>query len=670
MFSICGSMPEAEQTFFRLPKHDSCTWSAIILAHTKFGCADYALKLYSEMHREVEPADYAFNAAIQACSRIFAVNEGNIIHSHIVERCLESDVSLGNTLINMYAKCGTLEDAQCVFNNMSKPGIVAWCSIISGYADQGDSHKALQLFAEMHKGSVQPNLVSFISILKACSSIGCPMAGKLVHAVIVENNCADLKVANSLIDMYGKCGALEDAYLIFHGLFERTVVTWSTLFSVNADYGFGQVTLQLFQQMQHEGAEADHVALAGVLKACSQLHIGKFIHALLLEKGSNLDDFTGSILMEMYFRLLCPSNAYKIFRMLPKGNIQPWNAIITGSLQNGHLGDAISYFQGMQMENVAADNTTYTIVIKACSDNGQVDMGAMLFSLIIESSRHLNEVVGNALVSMYAKCGSLIDACKLFTKLSKRDAVAWSAIIAGHVLHGFGQEALKFYCQMQLDGKGADNVTFFSALKACSLISALNQGKLIHVQVIDSEWESDVQVGNSLIDMYSKCGKLYDAFMVFYNLPRKTVITWNALIAGLAYNNKYHQALELFKGMQQGRLKPNDATFACLLSACNRLGLVQEGRLLFESLSLIHGVSPKLDHYVCLMESMNRAGFLTDAIDLASILPFAPNLVTWTSLLTNCKAYGVLQLGKHALDFLITTEKICTGVCNYGQFFC
>ncbi|MCO5612111.1 hypothetical protein L7F22_066373 [Adiantum nelumboides] len=276
MFSICGSMPEAEQIFFRLPKHDSCTWSAIILAHTKFGCAKYALKLYSGMHREVEPADYAFNAAIQACSRIFAVNEGNNIHSYIVERSLESDVPLGNTLINMYAKCGTLEDAQCVFNNMSKPGIVAWCSLISGYADQGDSHKALQLFAEMHKGSVQPNLVSFISILKACSSIGCPMAGKLVHAVIVENNCADLKVANSLIDMYGKCGALEDAHFIFHGLFERTVVTWSTLFSVNADYGFGQVTLQLFQQMQHEGAEADHVALAGVLKACSQLHIGCF----------------------------------------------------------------------------------------------------------------------------------------------------------------------------------------------------------------------------------------------------------------------------------------------------------------------------------------------------------------------------------------------------------
>ncbi|MCO5612112.1 hypothetical protein L7F22_066374 [Adiantum nelumboides] len=311
----------------------------------------------------------------------------------------------------------------------------------------------------------------------------------------------------------------------------------------------------------------------------------------------------------------------------------------------------------MQMENVEADNTTYTIVIKACSDNGQVAMGAMLFSLIIESSRHLSEVVGNALVSMYAKCGSLIDACRLFTKLSKRDAVAWSAIIAGHVLHGFGQEALKFYCQMQLDGKGADNVTFLSALKACSLISALNQGKLIHVQVIDSEWESDVQVGNSLIDMYSKCGKLNDAFMVFYNLPRKTVITWNALIAGLAYNNEYHQALELFKSMQQGWLKPNDATFACLLSACNRLGLVQEGRLLFESLGLIHGVSPKLDHYVCLMESMNRAGFLTDAINLVSILPFAPNLVTWTSLLTNCKAYGVLQLGKLALDFLITTER-------------
>ncbi|KAI5070431.1 hypothetical protein GOP47_0014774 [Adiantum capillus-veneris] len=509
---MCGSMLEAEQTFFRLPKDDSCTWSAIILAHTKFGCAEHALKLYNGMHkREVEPADYAFNAALQACSSITTFNQGSIIHSHIVERSLESDVCLANTLINMYAKCGSLEDALCIFNNVSKPGIVAWSSIISG---------------------------------------------------------------------------------CLQGLFSTA------------------------------------------------------------------------------YWLLCASEAYKVFWMLPRRHIQPWNAIITGSLQHGHFEDAISYFEGMQLEKVVADNTTYTSIIKACSDDNQVDMGALLFSLIIESSDHLNEVVGNALVSMYVKCGSLTDACRLFANLSKPDVVAWSAIVAGHVLHGFGQEALKFYCQMQLDGKESDNVTFLSALKACSLISALNQGRLIHVQVIDSEWASDVQVGNSLIDMYSKCGSLHDTLTVFYNLPTKTVITWNAVIAGLGHNNEYHRALEFFKVMQQEGLKPNDATFASLLSACNRLGLVHEGRLLFESLSLNHGVTPKVDHYVCLMECMSRAGWLTDAVNLVSILPFAPNLVTWTSLLSISKACGGLQFGKQASDSLITIDgNYASGYALMANFF-
>lgn len=658
MFSICGSLFEAQKIFLRLPKYDSCIWSAIILAHTKFGCADDALKLYKEMlEMEVEPTDYAFNAALQACSSILAFSQGNIIHSYIVECGMESDACLGNTLINMYAKCGSLEDAERVFRSMSKAGIVAWCSLISGYADQGDGHKALQLFSKMNEASLQPNLVTFISVLKACSSVGCLLSGNLVLTLIVESSCAlTLKLANSMIDMYGKCGSLEDADFLFKGLSETNLVTWSILLSMNAEYGLGDVTLQLFQHMQHEGVNSDHETFVGVLKACSQSRIGKFMHALLLEKGSSLDDLIGGILIEMYFRLGCSSDAYKVFRNLPRWNVQPWNSMIGGCVQQGDFDEAMSYFQEMHVERVVADDTTYTSILKACSDNGEVAHGELLFSFIIESTHDLSELVGNALVSMYAKCGSLIDACGLFDRLSKRDAVAWSAIIAGYVLHGFGQEASKAYCDMQLDGKESDNVTFLSILKACSLISALDQGRLIHVQVIDSKWASDVQVGNSLIDMYSKCGSPHDALFVFYNLPTKTVVTWNSLLAGLAHQSKYTLPLEFLQGMEQEGLKPNNATLATLLSACNQLGLVHEGRLLFESLSLSYGVAPTLDHYVCLIELMSHAGSLIDAVDLASIAPFTPNAVAWMSLLSNSKAHGVLGLGEQAFDSLITNR--------------
>ncbi|KAH7365209.1 hypothetical protein KP509_18G013900 [Ceratopteris richardii] len=654
MFSSCGSLMDAEQTFLKLPVEDSCTWSAIILAHIKFAYAELALNLYSRMcGMKVEPCDYTYNAALQACSMVAAISQGNVIYSNIIEHGLESDIPLSTTLINMYAKCACLEDAKCVFDFIPKPGIVAWCSIISAHADWGEGHKALQLFAMLHETYIQPNLVMYISILKACSSIAHLKAGKLVHALIAESNCPlNLKAANILIDMYGKSGSIEDAKFIFDQLFERTVVTWSIMFLMNADHGLGQVTLQLFWQMQHEGVEYDCASFAGILKACSHIRVGKFMHVLLLEKGSNLDDLTGSILIEMYFRLHCPSGAHKVFGVLPKQHVQPWNAMIAGSFQRGCFKKAMFYFEAMQAQKVLPDNTTYANVITACSATDQVAEGKLLFAFIIEECHNLSDIVGNALISMYAKCGNLIDACRLFDRLLNHDAVAWTALIAGCVLHSHGYEALRIFCRMQFDNKASDNVTFSSVVKACTLISAIDQGMIIHAMITDSEWELNVQVGNSLIDMYSKCGSFHDALSIFKKLPEKNAITWNALITGLVYNNRYPLAFELFKVMQHEGPQPNDATFSSLLSACDRFGLVHDGCLLFKS--LINNLGPKVDHYASLTELLSHAGLLINAHDLVSLSPFRPGIITWTSLLNNSKVYGDVDIGKQSFRSLIT----------------
>lgn len=273
--------------------------------------------------------------------------------------------------------------------------------------------------------------------------------------------------------------------------------------------------------------------------------------------------------------------------------------MIAGFLQHGSFEEAMGYFQGMQAENLVpeVEGTTYAIIVKACSNNG-------------------------------------------------------------YVLHGFGQEAMNLFCLMQLEGKESDNVTFLCILKACSLLSALHQGRLVHAQFTDSHWEADTSVRNSLIDMYSKCGSLQDAFFVFNNLLEKTVTTWNTMIHAFAQHSNYPLALKLLEGMQREGLGPNEATFSSLLSACNQLGLVHEGRRLFDSLSSEYGVTPKVDHYACLVELLSRAGCLLDAVFLITTLPFAPDLVAWTSLLHQSKAHGDLDLGKQCLDSLVTIDSI------------
>lgn len=239
------------------------------------------------MLEEMEPGDFTFNVVLQACSSVADLSRGNIIHSHIVESNLEFDVCIGNTLINTYVKCGSIEDALCVFDKMPARTTVAWSSVITGCADESNGQKALQLFCLMLPSGLQPNIVTYIGVLRACANTGFLMDGKLVHALIIEDiSVLDLKVKNILIDLYGKCGSVDDADIIFHRLCERSMVSWSTLLSLYADYGHHEVIFHAFQQMQHEGVEQDCATFEGVLRACSQSHtdwLALQMHARCLE---------------------------------------------------------------------------------------------------------------------------------------------------------------------------------------------------------------------------------------------------------------------------------------------------------------------------------------------------------------------------------------------------
>ena len=158
--------------------------------------------------------------------------------------------------------------------------------------------------------------------------------------------------------------------------------------------------------------------------------------------------------------------------------------------------------------------------------------------------------VVNALIDMYAKCGSLKDACSVFEKLPKPGIVTWSAMIAEYVQHGERQEALQLYQGMLQQGMERDNVTLSSILKACSSLAALDQGKMVHTHFIESGLEADIFVENTLIDMYAKCGSLEDVHTLFGKLIDRDVVTWSAMISGYAQHGHSQQALQLFEQMQ------------------------------------------------------------------------------------------------------------------------
>lgn len=330
--------------------------------------------------------------------------------------------------------------------------------------------------------------------------------------------------------------------------------------------------------------------------------------------------------------------------------------MIAGCSDYEHGLDALELFQQMQQDSIKPTKSTFLAVLKACSSMADIEQGKEIHSHATECGFDLDLSVSSTLIDMYGKCGCLEDATAIFDKLPRKDVVTWNALIAGYSQHGLGQEALQLFQQMQGEGTAPNEMAFSCILKACSTVSAFEQGKRIHRQIMGRGLESNVFVGSALIDMYCKCGGFEDACIVFDRLPKRNVVTWSAMIAGHALYGNSTVALQYFHDMQQAGLKPNDVTFVCLLSAYSHLGLVDEGCVHFKLMREDHGIVPTLEHFNSMVDLFGHAGHLSEAEDLLESIPMAFNSVGWTSLLGSCRKYGNADVGLRCFDRVVAMD--------------
>eukprot|EP00250_Pteridium_aquilinum_P001505 c11700_g1_i1 orf=1658-2854(+) len=398
----------------------------------------------------------------------------------------------------------------------------------------------------MQVSSVQPDAHTFVAGLKACAKEATLIQGMLVHAQILEKGFdLMLYVNNALIDMYGKCGNLKEARRVFDNHSERDIVTWNAML---AGYALSMQTheaFKLFMGMLQED-KADVVTCVNILKACASgaaLCEGNMTFLLIIEKGFEQEEFVGSTVIDMYMKCGCLEDAYCAFDKLLKHDVVTWNALIVGisqydGLEHGYK--TFEVFQKMTYQHcVMPDNITYTSVLKACCSIRSFAHAKFIYTCIVERGLAMDVLILNTLISTYADCGHLYDACKIFNTMQKRDAITWNAMIAGYsqhgllqeafqlfqelqleggtpdmaswnslmagyVQHGYGWEALALFKQMQQEGFLPDKHTFISVLNACASVGAAELCRLIHLHILECSLLSDIFVANSLIDMYAK----------------------------------------------------------------------------------------------------------------------------------------------------------------------
>eukprot|EP01018_Ginkgo_biloba_P000673 Gb_14133 [translate_table: standard] len=633
--------------------------------HVSKLCKDGRLKealeiLYILDQRGIHVDSNTYGTLLYECVNMESLEEGKRVHAHMVKTGFEVDVFVGNHLINMYAKCGCVHHARHVFDKMPERNLVSWNAMIAGYARNGYGEEALGIFLHMSPAGMKEDKFTLCTLIGVCTLLKAPEKGRDVHAQIIKSGFeADVFLGNSLVTMYAKCGSIENAGRVFEKMVSRNVVSWNAMIAGYAQNERGEEAIAVFCRMRRAGVKPSQASLASVLRAFAEpaaLKQGKELHAHIIKTGFELDVVVGSALLDMYAKCASMVDAFKVFDSMPERNVVSWTAMIAGCTQNGQGEEALKMFTLMQKACIKLNRFTLTSALCACGNQAALEQGKQFHAYIIRAAYESDECVGNSLVTMYADCGSMYSAQRVFDKMVQLNMISWNALMSGYAQNGHFEEALKFLCPMQHEGIRPNQFTFSSALAACAFLAALDQGKQVHAQSIKTGFESYITVGNSLIDMYAKSGDLEDARKVFDKRSEQNVITWTTMIAGCAQHGHGEEAIQLFQNMQCAGIVPNHITYVCVLSACSHVGLVDKGRHYFDTMSRDHGITARVEHFACMVDLLGRTGHLDEAKNLIDEMPFEPCALLWRTLLGACRTHGNIEMGKHAAESILELE--------------
>eukprot|EP01018_Ginkgo_biloba_P009805 Gb_15643 [translate_table: standard] len=655
-----------------------------------------------------------YDSLLQGCLNTKALPEGKLVHAHMTQTGFRPKTFLGTKLLIMYAKCGSLVDARRVLHETPTPNVVSWTAIIGAYSRHGCNEEALALFYQMQQTGIQPDQFTFATVLPVCAGLIALKYGKSVHEDIIRSGYwCDAFVGSALVDMYIQCERIEDAWKVFDKMPKRDMVSWNVMIAGYVQKGDVDQALRLFHTMP----DRDVVSWNTIIAGCA--HNGHIEEALkLFQIMPQRNVVSWNAMIAGYAKNGYVEEASKLFQKMPEQDLVSWNAMIAGYAQNDHFIEALKLFQQMQLICVKPNSVTFASILPACTKLTALEDGKELHEHIIRSGFQYDIFVSNALVDMYAKCWRIVDARKVFDKMTERnvvswttmisgyaengyvdeaarlfhkaseqnlvlwnamiagyahngyvhealnlfqkvperDVISWNSMVAGYTQNGYFSEALKLFRRMQLTGVKPDSVTFASILPACANLAALEHGKQVHEDIIRNGCQCDIFVCNALVDMYAKCASIKDAYTVFIKMPGRDVVSWNAIIVGYAIHGCGKEALQLFEQMQHSGTKPNQVTFVGVLSACCHAGIVDDGLKYFYSLSQDYCITPEMEHYCCMVDLLGRAGRLDEALNFINKMPIKPSAAVWASMLGACRVHNNIVLGEYIAECLLDSS--------------
>ncbi|KAG6695783.1 hypothetical protein I3842_09G114900 [Carya illinoinensis] len=445
-----------------------------------------------------------------------------------------------------------------------------------------------------------------------------------------------------------------------------------------------------FSQLQQR--KLLEVRLVSVLHGCTNLTEIKQVHAHILRMGLEQCCYVFTKLIRILTRLDVPVHPYPylVFQQVKYPNPFLWTALIRGYAIQGPLSESVVLYNRMRREGTGPVSFTFSALFKACGAVLDVNLGRQIHAQTIVIGGFASDLyVGNTMIDMYVKCGFLNCGRKVFEEMGERDVVSWTELIVAYAKHGdmdsagelfqglpvkdmvawtamvtgYAQnarprEALQCFEKMQEVGVETDDVTLVGVISACAQLGAAKYANWVRDVAEKSGFgpTENVVVGSALIDMYSKCGSVEEAYKIFEGMKERNVFSYSSMIVGFAMHGCTHAAMQLFHEMLKTETKPNKVTFIGVLTACSHAGLVEQGRQLFLTMDKCFGVAPSADHYACMVDLLGRAGQLEEALELVGTMPMEPHGGVWGALLGACRIHGNPDIAQIAANHLFELE--------------
>ncbi|PIA34173.1 hypothetical protein AQUCO_03800032v1 [Aquilegia coerulea] len=571
-YARLGRLNEAQKIFDETPIHSSVAWSSLISGYSRNGCGTEAFVLFWKMQvKGLRPTQYTLGSVLRACSNTAELLKGEQIHAHVVKTRFDDNVFVVTGLIDMYAKCERILEAEYLFMKVSdKKNHVLWSAMVTGYSQNGDGLRAIECFRDMRGEDVGTNQFTFPSVLTACAAMSAHVFGRQVHCCIIQSGFGvNVFVNSALVDMYAKCGDLHGAKRLLEDMEVDDVVAWNSLIVSYVRQGYGDEAVSLFKKMHSRGMKIDNFTYPSVLNSFSftaDVRNAKHIHCLIVKSGFEDYIIIGNALVDMYAKGGCLSSAFRVFHSMPECDVVSWTSLITGYAHHGSHVEALNLFCNMRTANIHPDQFIIASIFSSSAELTILAFGRQVHGNFIKSGLGSSLSVDNSLVTMYAKCGCLEEAHQVFDLMLLRNVVSWTALIVGYAQNGKGRESLLLYDRMIVSGTRPDYVTFVGLLFACSHAGLLKDG-FRFFESMDNVYgiSPGAEHYACMIDLLGRSGKISEAKDLLNKMTIKPDATlWKALLAAC----RMHGDIELAEMAAKNlfKLEPENAMPYVLLS--------------------------------------------------------------------------------------------------------